>query len=335
MAALHRPDRSLLIRYFKAESTPEESALIELYLALDVDQEFVTQCLKEAQHSFDDAAALHPGQEKLNVAWDEFQSRKHAINSITPKRRYWKYAVAAAVAALCVSVATIYFERHIAVNTKSQLAAVISYQEIDAPKGSLKKITLPDGSTVTLFPGTRLRYPDTYNQTDRSLTVAGKAYFDVKPAENKPFYVGSGELTTRVLGTSFEINAPAAADKQTVTLHTGKVSVAYGTNLLGLLAPNEQMTISVTGDFTIRKINTLQHIAWVREQLMYELVPLADICRELEYWYDVKITISQPALGNKKLTASFTKQPLSTVLDILSRTGAFKYKVNNKQVIIY
>jgi len=335
MAALHRPDRNLLIRYFKAESTPEESALIELYLALDVDQEFVTQCLKEAQSGFDDDAALHPGQEKLNLAWNEFQSRKHPVSSIAPNRRYWKYAVAAAVAVLCISVASIYLEKQAAVNTKNQLAVVTSYQEIEAPKGSLKKITLSDGSTVTLFPGTRLRYPDTYNQTDRSLTVTGRAYFDVKPAENKPFYVNSGELTTRVLGTSFEINAPAAPNRQTVTLHTGKVSVEYGAHPLGLLAPDEQMTISATGDFTIRKINTLQHIAWVREQLAYELTPLADICQELEYWYDVNITISQPAIGNKKLTASFTKQPLSTVLDILSRTGAFKYKVNNRSVIIY
>lgn len=335
MAALHRPDKHLLIRYFKAESTPEESALIELYLALDVDQEFVTQCLKEAQNGFDDDAALHPGQEKLDLAWNEFQSRKHPVNSIAPKRRYWKYAVAAAVAVLCISVASIYFEKSTYVNTQKQLAAITSYQEIEAPKGSLKKITLSDGSTVTLFPGTILRYADAYNQTDRSLMVVGKAYFDVKPDQNKPFYVGSGALTTRVLGTAFEINAPAAADRQTVTLHTGKVSVEYGAHQLGLLAPDEQMTISAAGDFTIRKINTLQHIAWVREQLTYELAPLADICRELEYWYDVKITISQSAIGNKKLTASFTKQPLSTVLDILSRTGAFRYRVNNRSVIIY
>jgi transmembrane sensor len=335
MARLHRPDKNLLTRYFKGEGTAEEVALIELYLALDVDQEFVKQCLKEAQNGFEDDPVLHLNQTKLDGAWEEFQSRKYHIDRYTHTRSYWKYAIAAAVAALCISIATIYFERHATLNKQSQFVAGTSYQEIEAPKGRLKKITLPDGSTVTLFPGSSIRYPNNYNLRDRSLRLTGRAYFDVKAAENKPFYVCSGELTTRVLGTTFEINAPAGINKQTVTLNTGKVSVQYGANELGSLAPNEQMTICSASDFFIRKINTARRIAWVQKQLIYEQIPLADICAELECWYDIKITISQSALKSKKLTASFTKQPLNVVLDILSRTGAFKYKTGNREVVIY
>jgi len=335
MATLHRPDKKVLIRYFKAESTPEEVALIELYLALDIDHEFVKQCLKEAQHGFDDDRSLHLSQTKLDIAWQEFQSRKDPVGRYTPNSIYWKYAVAAAVTILFVSMLTIWLERPLSFNTEGRYAAITSYQKIEAPNGRLREVTLPDGSKVTLFPGTSISYPNTYNLKDRSLIVTGKAYFDVQPGVDRPFYVSSGEMTTRVLGTAFEINTTAGGNRQTVTLNTGKVKVEYGPHELGLLTPDEQMTISATGDFTVRKINTTQHVAWIQEQLNYELVPLADICAELARWYDVKIVINISSLKSKKLTASFTRQPLSNVLDILSRTGAFKYKIDNKSVIIY
>jgi transmembrane sensor len=335
MATLHRPDRNLLIRYFKAETTAEEVALIELYLALDIDHAFVMQCLKEAQHGFDDDRRLHLNQTQLDSAWQEFQLRKAPSGSYSFNRTYWKYAVAAAVAILVVSTLFIRRERPANSPAQNQYAAVTSYQKIEAPHGRLRKVTLPDGSKVTLFPGTSISYPNTYNLHNRSLIVAGKAYFDVKQAADKPFYVSSGDMTTRVLGTAFEINTAASDNRQTVTLNSGKVKVEYGPQELGLLARDEQMLVSATGDFTVRKINTTQHVAWIQEQLNYELAPLADICADLALWYDVNIDIHAAALKSKKLTASFTRQPLSNVLDILSRTGAFKYKIAGKSVIIY
>jgi len=335
MATLPRPDKNVLIRYFKAETTAEEVALIELYLALDIDHEFVKQCLKEAQNGFDNDSHLHLSQAKLDSAWQAFQLRKEPVRKYALHRTYWKYGVAAAIAILFISMLTIWLERPVSSPTQNSYAAITSYQKITAPNGRLRKVTLPDGSKVTLFPGTSISYPNTYNQKDRSLIVKGKAYFDVKQAAGKPFYVGSGEMTTRVLGTAFEINTTAGGNRQTVTLNTGKVKVEYGAHELACLAPDEQMTISATGDFTVRNINTTQHVAWIQEQLNYELVPLAEICAELAHWYDVKIEINASLLKSKKLTASFTRQPLSNVLDILSRTGAFKYKIINKSVMIY
>lgn len=112
-------------------------------------------------------------------------------------------------------------------------------------------ITLPDSSRVRLSPGARMRYRKGFGSTaGRDVRIVGKAFFDVARNEAKPFTLYSEGLHTRVLGTSFDVNANPYSDKIKVKLFTGKVLVSLEDTLVAsgqkdfYLSPGEELVFS-------------------------------------------------------------------------------------------
>ncbi|HEX5169030.1 MAG TPA: FecR domain-containing protein [Cyclobacteriaceae bacterium] len=87
-----------------------------------------------------------------------------------------------------------------------------------------KQITLHDGSTIALEPGSEIRYPEMFGQ-EREVYLSGDAFFEVKRDPSHPFLVYANEVTTRVLGTSFRVKANQGEKEIVVAVKTGKVSV--------------------------------------------------------------------------------------------------------------
>src|ERR1700748_1318716 len=88
-------------------------------------------------------------------------------------------------------------------------------------------IELPDGSMVRLGLGSRLYYPNFLQNSDgrREVYLDGEAFFDIKKNASRPFYVYTGQVITKVLGTSFFIRSNPSDPTTTVTVRSGKVSV--------------------------------------------------------------------------------------------------------------
>jgi len=84
---------------------------------------------------------------------------------------------------------------------------------------------LPDGSVVTLFPGTEIRFDSSaYNVNSRTIYLKGTAEFDVAAVDGKPFSVAAGGFTTTALGTRFMV-AEGKGKQLLVRLYSGKVVV--------------------------------------------------------------------------------------------------------------
>ncbi len=97
-----------------------------------------------------------------------------------------------------------------------------------AGTGSGRAIDLPDGSRVTLEKGSKLYYAADFSSDDkakREVYLTGEAFFEIKKNAARPFYVYTSTVITKVLGTSFRVEAYPSASKATVTVKTGKVSV--------------------------------------------------------------------------------------------------------------
>jgi len=331
MTAIQKPSKKALIAYFKGESKAAEKTLIELYLALDVDHEFVQQCLQEAWTAkYWQAPQLPADVDPQDTAWQNFLSQK-AQTKHQPK--IWRYA-AAAILLLSFGLGLYLYQQH-AINQATQMAQLNPYKRYEAPLGKLTKLILADSSTVTMFPGSSLDLPKDYNQQNRQIKLKGRAYFEVTHNPKKPFYVSSGQLQTRVLGTSFEVATQKDGQQQKVILHTGKIAVAYARQALAILKPNQQFVVNQAGKFSISQVSAEQLTSWTKEQLSYHQMPLTDICAELGQWYNVNIIIKKPTIAHKKLTASFTRKPLNTVMDILAMTGNFHYEINHNTITIY
>lgn len=97
---------------------------------------------------------------------------------------------------------------------------------VETKPGERLKLTLPDGSNVTLNAGTRLSYPQRFNHKKREVVLlSGEAYFDIKHDIKKPFIVNADKTRTTVLGTAFNIRAYSFIGDVTVTVASGKVAV--------------------------------------------------------------------------------------------------------------
>ena len=93
-------------------------------------------------------------------------------------------------------------------------------------KGQKATITLPDGSVLKLNSESSITYPKQFNKNVREVSLNGEAFFEVAGNPKKPFIVSSEGLRTKVLGTSFNINAYKDFSEIAVTVVTGRVEVS-------------------------------------------------------------------------------------------------------------
>ena len=70
---------------------------------------------------------------------------------------------------------------------------------------SVRKITLPDGSMVTLNRGGQLALSKALQNNERVVGLQGEAFFTVARDHVHPFVVRVGDMTIQVLGTSFNV----------------------------------------------------------------------------------------------------------------------------------
>jgi hypothetical protein len=83
----------------------------------------------------------------------------------------------------------------------------VIYEVHYAPPGVKSNLTLQDGSKVILNSGSSLRYIKNFEEHQRELELIGEAYFEVSKDSLRPFKVRTGAITTKALGTSFNIKA--------------------------------------------------------------------------------------------------------------------------------
>ena len=90
------------------------------------------------------------------------------------------------------------------------------------------KLSLSDGSLITLQPQSSLSYPEAFADDRREVYLVGEARFEVAKDARRPFLVHAEELVTKVLGTAFSIRAFEKDRDITVKVYEGKVSVLAG-----------------------------------------------------------------------------------------------------------
>lgn len=325
---IERPSKEALIRYYRGQSLPREEKLIDIYLSMDVDQDYVEACMQEAWNNLEDEPGAAASEQRQSTAWKKFQARKAGLTQFPAARKLKWYGYAASVALFLMGTFAIIHFRATRPDTPS-------FAHYTAELGRPTEVSLKDSSTVMLFPGSSLDVPSDFNNRDRKVTLKGRAFFEVAHNKQKPFLVRSGELTTTVLGTSFEVNSANANNISSITLRTGKVGISHAGKEVARLVPNQRISYNTRiNQFKIEEVDAAYAMMWVEGELSYDLVPLTAICQDMERWYNVKITIKNPELLDKKITTSFKDLPVNKVLDMLSVTTGLTYTVKGNQITI-
>jgi len=218
---------------------------------------------------------------------------------------------------------------------KPALATVAQKTPDPPPAAGHQFIKLPDGSTVLLNAGSQLNYPDTFGNT-REVHLTGEAYFDIKHNPAKPFIVHAGHTRTVVLGTAFDIKAFPGQQQVVVTVARGKVRVEKDYRTLSILTRNEQLIVS-NDENELKKsvVNTDEAIAWKQDDIVLDDMPLREAVQQLQQRFGCSIVLSNAALGNCRITASFLHhEPLQEVMQVIARINRMDYITENNTITL-
>lgn len=203
-------------------------------------------------------------------------------------------------------------------------------------RAELKYLLLPDSTQVWLNAASSLEFPEAFQSGKREVFLVGEAFFDVKHAENTPFLIHTGSVTTRVVGTAFNIKAYPDQPDIIVSVKRGKVQVSKNDQLLATLTVGQQVTVTAAAQQAEIQPTKESRVAdWTTGQLSYTSRPLGDILKDLERNYNVTIELTAGSLEQEIVTTSFRRDiGVGEALDILcGLTDAQLRKENGKYLI--
>jgi len=219
-------------------------------------------------------------------------------------------------------------------NAGAARIAQIKMDTLETPRGKSFQLLLADGTKVWLNAASRLVFPAAFNGTLREVFLEGEGYFEVTHKTEQPFIVHTGNATTTVLGTSFNVSAYGAS--VVTTLSTGKIKVAAGQQAL-VLQPDEQSTFNgQDGSLQKKMVDTRDFLAWVKGDLYFDAVSLKSITESLSRYYDYDFIFDDAAIGQLRFTLDMRRPAmLQEVLTQLntSRTD-LRFRVNGRTITI-
>lgn len=188
---------------------------------------------------------------------------------------------------------------------------------IASPTRTIKEITLPDDSRITLAENSTLRYDrKAYGKKNRNVALDGKAYFSVVHQEQCPFTVQTELANIQVLGTRFQVTAKA--DQTSATVESGKVLFYNKEQKEAILTKGMHASINQQGQMRIDKQSDPNAFAWKTHVFVYNETSLKKVVEELEAVY--KVHINRVPQETHYLTASFDNIPVEEIIEIINQT---------------
>lgn len=208
--------------------------------------------------------------------------------------------------------------------------STIYYNVVSTARSRQYEVVLPDGSHVWLNAASAIRFPASFTDKERSVELLGEALFDVQHADKVPFVIHSGNLTTSVMGTAFDIKAYPGEQSMTVAVKRGKVKVQSGNSLLATLEKGQQVKVASNAGAVQRNIDTAIIAGWKRGDIYYKDERLTDIITDLQRVFNASIQIKKSSLKEEITTVSFNKNiGLDKALAIICRITDASFSVNN------
>lgn len=327
----------MLEKYNQGTCTPEETAIVEHWFD-SIQQDQTT--------SMDDG--------ELDFQLSDIKSRiDQQIALPKPIRRIRSWYIAAAAAALLIIAGLFWFNQRTPVNDTADKVTLApapalairtiknGFVEHSTPRMVKDTISLPDGSTILLNAGSRLRYPEKFSNTERSIWLEeGEAYFDAAQDPARSFVVHTGALTTTALGTTFNIRTYATENKVTVALFTGKVKIDHinkaGSTASSLvLMPNEQVSFDPRqlslNKTSLKKNNEVSD--WKKGYLVFSDASYNELVNGLENHFGVTV-MNQSSKTEWNYTGTFHNESLEEVMKTICIATSISYAIKNDTVIL-
>jgi transmembrane sensor len=210
-------------------------------------------------------------------------------------------------------------------------------------------ITLPDSSTVRLAQGSKLYYAaePAAAKGRREVYLDGEAFFDVRKNAARPFYVYTGQVITKVLGTSFIVRSLSSDQTTSVIVKTGKVLVIREDDFYAhsasdsepggtILTPNqevvydrEQHQLNKTLTDKPEKLAAVPDTAFV-----FNGTPVSRVFKRLQELYGIPIVYDEEVISSCSLTAAMGNDSFYDKLKMICKAIGATYEVIDGNIVV-
>lgn len=266
--------------------------------------------LSEYQKAEWDETSMGDSEEVSKNIYNGIQLRMEKKKTIKP---YIKYMAAA----------SILFLVGLGFLLKPQIAAEkqLSFKTSSIPKS----IKLSDGSKIYLAANSSFQYPEKFIGDERHVTLLkGNAFFEIAKDKKHPFIITSGDVKTKVVGTSFHIQM--SKSKCEVIVVTGKVNVTSKGQSVDLI-PNEEALFE-SNKLTKLMANKSFLVNWYTTDITLNETTLKQVITILQYKYGVSFQYDNEQVLATPLTVFIKKDAtLENVLEQINYITNLKFKV--------
>ncbi|MDB4925285.1 FecR family protein [Mucilaginibacter sp.] len=215
----------------------------------------------------------------------------------------------------------------------------VEKQIVKAPSNKVIQIILADGSKVWLNAGSIFKYPKAFTAKVREVElVEGRAFFDIKHIDNHPFVLKTNNLNVTVIGTSFDVRAYKREGTTKVSVVTGKVGITIPGEPAKpaiMLIAKEEIILSKATKHVVKAVTREAVVnLWCKNVLVFDQEDLGSVFKAIEKKYDTKITVADKDLLKERISITLGNQRLDTIMEILSFTKHFNYKMANDSTVV-
>lgn len=326
--------QALLDKYANDNCTDEERQAVEQwYESLAGDRE--TTVLEE-----------HDARARVwaNVKQISHTATHRNADDIPSIGKYLKWA--AAITLLAVAGLFAWFQLHNKPGTTNDVSGQGWIVKTNAHTGE-EQMMLPDGSRVTLQPNASIEYPQNFRDDERVVKFKGEAFFNIEKDSERPFKVLTGDIVTRVLGTSFLVKVNALASVVEVDVRTGSVSVydnAPAKHATGgvkdgvILTPNQKVTYYKDDDKWVTELvkNPLPVVSEVEKipALVYRNRVMRNVLEDVATLYQIEILVSNDRIYSCPFTGDLSEMGLHDVLKVICKSIGADYETKGTRILL-
>lgn len=197
-----------------------------------------------------------------------------------------------------------------------------------------RQVQLPDGTFVTLRPGSRIRLDKNFGQNQRLVFLdSGTAYFEVLHDDNNPFTVRTIAADIHDLGTRFTVLRQG--DSINVSVLSGRIDFVSRAD-----ASNRQLSagMEVTFRTTEHRFGPVAYTGYIGDsshnQLRFSNETLDHVTAVLHAISGKPIRLADPTLGQRTLSIHLDGESFNNAIKIICTSLDLDYIVKNDTCII-
>lgn len=213
----------------------------------------------------------------------------------------------------------------------------LEFNQLIIPKGTFYHLVLSDGTKVWLNADSKIKYPVSFGQDKREVSLRGEGYFEVAKDSARPFIMSTDKMDVKVLGTTFDVNTYEDEGKSFVVLVEGLVEVSAGKGESRIITPGYMAEVDmhdVQAKIHVSKCDTEHYIAWKSGNFSFRNASLTEILKRVSRYYDVTV-IREQVFEEEYYTGDVSSDvSLESLLAVIESSNSVSFKVERKIVYV-